>query len=257
MRSDAILQLASRASRRRREGLQYLLMLAPYLVGLSDLVVLPAGVGFGIAFVGYSPSVPTRFAGLANFGELLSDDIFWITVGNSLLYIALAVPLRPGTAILLLWPRRDTHLDRAIVSLPILVRSQDLSCRVSAGTTMRESVTHSIHGGPTEAHARGAHQRRLKQVANSNGPGDRRLTGGRARLCLTPVFRTGRSTAPISRRDHGCHEFRVWHPSAPARQDRLPVDIESGGQVLRSAFGRDPSHATRITPSQVRDRLWL
>ncbi len=125
MRSDAIPHPSPRISRRRREWLPYVLMLAPYLIGLSLLVILPAIAGFGLAFTHYNALEPPRFAGLANFRELLDDEIFRIAVGNSLLYIALAVPLRLGgallTAVLLLRPRRGTQLYRAVVYLPTVI----------------------------------------------------------------------------------------------------------------------------------------
>ncbi len=124
--SDVVPQAAAQASRRRRrEWLPYVLMIAPYLVGLSVLVVIPAIAGFGMAFVDYNALEAPSFVGLANFRELLDDEIFRIAVGNSLLYIALAVPLRVGgallTALILLRPRRGTHLYRAIVYLPTVI----------------------------------------------------------------------------------------------------------------------------------------
>ena len=100
-------------------------MLAPYLVGLAVLVVLPAVAGFGLAFTEYNALQPPRFAGLANFRDLLDDAIFRIAVANSLFYIALAVPLRLVgallTARLLLRPTRGIHLYRATVYLPTVI----------------------------------------------------------------------------------------------------------------------------------------
>ena len=100
-------------------------MLAPYLVGLAVLVVLPAVAGFGLAFTEYNALQPPRFAGLANFRDLIDDAIFRIAVANSLFYIALAVPLRLVgallTARLLLRPTRGIHLYRATVYLPTVI----------------------------------------------------------------------------------------------------------------------------------------
>jgi multiple sugar transport system permease protein len=100
-------------------------MLAPYLAGLSLLVILPAIAGFGLAFADYNALQPPRFVGLANFRDLLDDEIFRIAIGNSLLYIALAVPLRLAgallTALLLLRPMPGTHVYRAVVYLPTVI----------------------------------------------------------------------------------------------------------------------------------------
>jgi multiple sugar transport system permease protein len=111
--------------RRVRDRVLLGLMLAPYLVGLSLLVVLPAIAGFGLAFADYNALNPPRFAGLDNFKDLIDDHVFRIAIVNSLLYIALAVPLRLGgallTALLLLRPVRGVHLYRAIVYLPTVI----------------------------------------------------------------------------------------------------------------------------------------
>jgi multiple sugar transport system permease protein len=108
-----------------RERLQIGLMLAPYLIGVAALVVLPAVAGFALAFTEYNALQPPQFAGLANFRDLIDDEIFRIAVANSLFYIALAVPLRLAgallTARLLLRPRRGTHLYRATVYLPTVI----------------------------------------------------------------------------------------------------------------------------------------
>ena len=108
-----------------RDRVQFGLMLAPYLVGLAVLVVLPAVAGFGLAFTEYNALQPPRFAGLANFRDLIDDAIFRIAVANSLFYIALAVPLRLVgallTARLLLRPTRGIHLYRATVYLPTVI----------------------------------------------------------------------------------------------------------------------------------------
>jgi multiple sugar transport system permease protein len=89
------------------------------------LVVLPALAGFGLAFTDFNALQPPRFVGLANFRALRDDGIFRIAVGNSLFYIALAVPLRLVgallTARLLLRPFRGAHAARAAVYLPTVI----------------------------------------------------------------------------------------------------------------------------------------
>ena len=108
-----------------RDRVQFGLMLAPYLTGLAALIIIPAIAGFGLAFADYNALQPPRFAGLANFRAMLSDEIFRIAVTNSLFYIALAVPLRLigalFTARLLLLPTPGTRLYRALVYLPTVI----------------------------------------------------------------------------------------------------------------------------------------
>lgn len=100
-------------------------MLAPFLIGMVFLEFLPALLYIPVAFSHYNALQPPEFAGLANFRELLRDRVFWIATGNSLFFVALAVPLRILGALLLallLSPRRrGTGLYRAAIYLPTVV----------------------------------------------------------------------------------------------------------------------------------------
>ncbi|MGD9713641.1 MAG: carbohydrate ABC transporter permease [Thermomicrobiales bacterium] len=104
---------------------QFALMLSPWLIGLALIIIGPAVAGFALAFTHYNAMGPPRFAGLANFRELLHDDLFHTALQNSLTYILLAVPLRLVgallTALLLLQPRPGTSLFRAMVFLPTVI----------------------------------------------------------------------------------------------------------------------------------------
>jgi multiple sugar transport system permease protein len=80
---------------------QLALMLAPYLLGLSILVALPALVTFGLALTEYDLLRSPEFVGLENFRELAGDDIFRRALVNSLVFAALAVPLRLAAALAL------------------------------------------------------------------------------------------------------------------------------------------------------------
>src|SRR5690349_25024836 len=75
---------------------QLYLMLAPFIVGLILLVVVPSVGSLAVAFFNYSPLKPTSFpwAGLQNFFDLKDDPLFWTAMGNSLLYTVASVPLR-------------------------------------------------------------------------------------------------------------------------------------------------------------------
>jgi multiple sugar transport system permease protein len=86
---------------RGREGRQLGLMLAPYVLGLTALVALPALATFAMALFEWDLVRSPRWHGLANFRELWNDEIFGIALRNSLLFVAFAVPLRLGGALLL------------------------------------------------------------------------------------------------------------------------------------------------------------
>lgn len=97
----------------------------PFLVGLTVLVALPALAAFALAFTEFSGLQAPRFVGFDNFVRLIGDDAFWRSLGNSLAYLGLSLPLRLGAALglalLLERRRRGTAAARAAVYLPTVV----------------------------------------------------------------------------------------------------------------------------------------
>jgi multiple sugar transport system permease protein len=106
-----------------RRGLA--LMLAPYLLGLVALVLVPAAITFALALYEYDLIRPPEWIGLGNFRELVDDEIFRISLRNSLMFILFAVPLRLLGALafaLLLHERfRGVGAYRTSVYLPTVV----------------------------------------------------------------------------------------------------------------------------------------
>lgn len=102
-----------------------LLLLAPYLLGALLLIGVPGLVSFGLAFTAYDGLAPPTWRGLQNFDELFRDPVFLAAVRNTLLFVALAVPLRLLGALLLALlfreRRRGTGIYRATVFLPTIV----------------------------------------------------------------------------------------------------------------------------------------
>jgi multiple sugar transport system permease protein len=100
-------------------------MLLPYLVGTLLLVGLPALLSAVLAFTAYDAISPPVFVGFANFRLLAADPVVTTAIGNSLVFIALAVPLRIlgalGLALLLLRPRRGVSGYRAAAYLPTVI----------------------------------------------------------------------------------------------------------------------------------------
>ena len=129
MAGTQISQERASAARRARITLPYRrqlwLLLLPYLVGLTLLVVLPALVGLPLAFTDFNALRPPAFNGLDNLVEMANDAIFWKSVFNSGFYIALAVPLRLlgalAMALLLLRAMRGIGAFRAAIYLPTVV----------------------------------------------------------------------------------------------------------------------------------------
>ena len=106
-----------------RRGLA--LMLAPYVVGLVALVAVPAIATFALALTDYDLIRSPNVVGLDNFRELVDDRVFRIALVNSLVFAAVAVPLRLaaalGLALLLHRRGRGTGVARSAVVLPTIV----------------------------------------------------------------------------------------------------------------------------------------
>jgi multiple sugar transport system permease protein len=100
-------------------------MLAPYLVGTLLLVGLPALMSAVLAFTSYDALTPPVFVGFANFRVLAADPLVSTAIGNSLVFILLAVPLRVagalGLALLLFRPRRGVGGYRAAAYVPTVI----------------------------------------------------------------------------------------------------------------------------------------
>jgi multiple sugar transport system permease protein len=76
-------------------------MLAPYLIGLIGLVLIPFGITAAMAVTEYDLINPPEWVGWGNFRELWRDDAFRTALVNSLVFAAIAVPLRLGIALML------------------------------------------------------------------------------------------------------------------------------------------------------------
>ena len=99
------------------------LMAAPFLAGVTALVLVPAFGSLAMSLSEWDLVRPPRFVGVANFRELVDDPVFRIALRNSLLYVAAAVPLRLlGALVLALVLHRRGRL-RAAGRVAVLVPS--------------------------------------------------------------------------------------------------------------------------------------
>ncbi|MCW6003424.1 sugar ABC transporter permease [Micromonospora sp. CPCC 205371] len=100
-------------------------MLAPYAVGMVALVLLPAAATLMLAFADYDLVQPPQWTGAGNFTELAGDGIFRTALVNSLVFAAVAVPLRLlialGLALLLHRRARGVGTARTAAALPTAV----------------------------------------------------------------------------------------------------------------------------------------
>jgi multiple sugar transport system permease protein len=108
-----------------RERRQLAFMLAPYVVGLVGLVLLPAAATLVLAFAEYDLIRRPGWVGWENFRQLVDDPVFRIALTNSLVFAAVAVPLRLLVALgLALLLHRRTALvptARTAAALPTAV----------------------------------------------------------------------------------------------------------------------------------------
>ena len=97
----------------------------PYLLGLSLLIFVPAVAVVVLAFTEFNGVTDPRFSGVDNFTRLLTDDLFWLSLGNSLVYALISVPLRLlgalGLALLLHQKGALTGTGRVAAFVPTLV----------------------------------------------------------------------------------------------------------------------------------------
>ncbi len=104
---------------------QLWLMLLPFLGGTLLLVALPALLSAGLAFTTYDALGPPVWTGFANLRFVLNDPLTGIAVGNTIWFVAAAVPLRVLGALLLALllsrERRGVGGYRAAVYLPTII----------------------------------------------------------------------------------------------------------------------------------------
>jgi len=101
------------------------LMLAPFLLGATLLIVVPALLTILLAFTKYDALSAPVWSGLDNFVTIFRRDVFWIAVRNSLVYVVLGAPLQllgaMTLALLLYQPRTGVRHYRIAAYLPSVI----------------------------------------------------------------------------------------------------------------------------------------
>ena len=78
----------------RKEELAGYLFASPWLIGFVVFMAFPIVASFYMSFTSYNMITPPRWIGIANYKILFtSDPLFWKSLGNTLYYVVLAVPL--------------------------------------------------------------------------------------------------------------------------------------------------------------------
>ncbi len=79
----------------RREALWGLLFISPWIVGFFAFIALPMIATFLFTFtnINLAQTEPLRFVGLDNYVAMINDAQTWQSLGNTILFAALAIPV--------------------------------------------------------------------------------------------------------------------------------------------------------------------
>lgn len=99
--------------------------ISPWLIGFLAFMALPLGMSLYYSLSDYPLLGRPVPQGLGNYERMVGDSVFWVSVRNTLLYAAVAIPLGTivsvGLAILLHAPTPGRTFHRAVIFLPTLV----------------------------------------------------------------------------------------------------------------------------------------
>jgi multiple sugar transport system permease protein len=88
--------------RRRRELLFGLLFVSPFLLGFSLFTFYPMASSLYYSFTSYHITGSPHWIGWGNFDEMFTqDNLFWLSLWNSIVYTTVSVPLDVTVALLL------------------------------------------------------------------------------------------------------------------------------------------------------------
>ncbi|MFE3742216.1 carbohydrate ABC transporter permease [Streptomyces sp. NPDC059096] len=88
-----------RAGVREKQWPAYV-FLSPWLIGAGVLTLVPMVASLYLSFTDYNLFDPPQWVGLRNYTEMLTEDPrYWRSVGTTMLYVVVAVPLKLGLAL--------------------------------------------------------------------------------------------------------------------------------------------------------------
>lgn len=77
----------------KRENVMGYIFIAPQLIGFVLFVAFPLGFSLFLCFAQWNMIDMPELVGFANFSAIFNDRIFWKSMGNTFIYIAIVVPL--------------------------------------------------------------------------------------------------------------------------------------------------------------------
>lgn len=106
---SAVGELTQMVSHRKKGGAKEkhpdnkpaLVFMAPWLIGLLGITILPMIASFALAFTDYSLLAPPEFTGLANIKEMIGDSRLHNSLMVTFIYVIVGTPLQLVAALLL------------------------------------------------------------------------------------------------------------------------------------------------------------
>lgn len=118
--------------KRRMTNLTGLAFISPWLFGLICFTSLPMIYSLYLSFCDYDVLSTPKFVGLRNFADMLSDKVFWTSLGVTFQYVFLVVPLRLaaalGVAMILSKKHRGIGIYRTVYYIPSLLGGSVAIC---------------------------------------------------------------------------------------------------------------------------------
>ncbi len=109
----------------RQRLLTGLAFISPWLLGFAAFTVYPVAASLYYSFCDYDVLSRPIWVGLLNYRDMATDSVFWQSLGNTLVFSLISLPLgllcALSLALLLNQPVRGRGVFRAIYYLPSLV----------------------------------------------------------------------------------------------------------------------------------------
>jgi multiple sugar transport system permease protein len=113
------------AARELRQLFKGLGFISPWLIGFVVFTLAPVSLAVYYSFCRYTLLQPPRFIGLANYSDLLHDQVFWLAMRNTAYYLMLTLPagltVSLGLALLLNVRIPGQAIWRTMIFMPSLV----------------------------------------------------------------------------------------------------------------------------------------
>lgn len=86
---------------KNRHGVKALLFILPWLIGFLATMLYPLLSALYFSLCDYSVLTPPVFVGARNYSDLLTDNLFWLALRNSVIFAVVYLPLSIAVSLLL------------------------------------------------------------------------------------------------------------------------------------------------------------